>query len=98
MLEQKETRRKFRNQGNDQNYLSWWQAAIAVEESMVNDRNNYLQRKCVEAEEAATRNQSSKLFSVIRDITGKSTTNSATNVSKKKQKKPEVLQQIEMSL
>ena len=54
---------------------------------MVNGRNNYLQRKCVEAEEAATRNQSSKLFSVIRDITGKSTTNSATNVNKKKTKK-----------
>ena len=53
----KKKRRKFRNHRNDHNYLSGRQAAIAVEESMVNDKNNYLQQKFVEAKEAATRNQ-----------------------------------------
>ena len=38
MLKQKETRRKFRNHRNDQNYLLQCQAAIAVEDSMVNDK------------------------------------------------------------
>ena len=60
---------------------------------MVNDRNNYLQQKCVEAKEAATENQSSKVFSIIRDITEKSPISSATNVNKK----TEILQHIEMS-
>ena len=52
MVETKETRRKFRNYRNYNNYL-WQQAAIAVEESMVNDKNNYLQQKYVEVEEVA---------------------------------------------
>ena len=53
MVETKETHRKFRNYRNDNNYLSWQQAAIAVEESMVNNKNNYLQQKYVEVEEVA---------------------------------------------
>ena len=56
MLERKQIRRKFRNIRNDHNYLSWRQATIAVEESLVNEKNNYLRQKCVEVEEAVTRN------------------------------------------
>ena len=37
---------------------------------------------------AATPNQSSKVFSIIRDITGKSTTNSAINVNKRNEDPP----------
>ena len=59
------------------------QAAVAVEESMVNDKNNYLQQRYVEAKEAATRNQTYKVFSIIRGITGKSITNSAIKVNKR---------------
>ena len=41
MLEQKETRIRFTNHKKSHNYLSWQQAAIAVEESVVNDKKNY---------------------------------------------------------
>ena len=81
MLERIETRRKFRNHRHDHNELSWRQAAITVEKSVVNDKANSLRQTCVEAEEAQTRNQSSKVFSIIRDLT-KSITNSATNMNK----------------
>ena len=40
MLRQKETCRKFRNYRNDHNYLSYCQAAITVEDSMVNNKTN----------------------------------------------------------
>ena len=40
MLRQKETCRKFRNYRNDHNYLSCCQAAITVEDSMVNNKTN----------------------------------------------------------
>ena len=40
MLKQRETRRKFRNHRNDHNYLLQCQAAIAVEDSMVNDKTH----------------------------------------------------------
>ena len=83
MFERKKNRRKFRNHRNDHNYLSVRQAAVAVEESMVNDKNNYLQQRYVEAKEAATRNQTYKVFSIIRGITGKSITNSAIKVNKR---------------
>ena len=49
MLKQKETRTKFRNSRNDHNYLSQCQVAIAVEDSMANDKTN----QYVEAEKAA---------------------------------------------
>ena len=45
MLEQKESRIRFTNQRNSYNYLSWQQAAIAVEESMINDKTNYQPQK-----------------------------------------------------
>ena len=51
--------------------------------SMVNDKNNYPQQKCVEPKEVATRNQSSQVLSIIRNITRKSTTSSATNMNKR---------------
>ena len=63
-------------------------ATIAVEESLVSNKNKYLQQKCFEAKEAATQNQPSKDFSIIRDITGKSTINSATNVNKRNRDLP----------
>ena len=63
--------------------MSWQQPAMAVEESMVNDKNNYQQQKYVEAIETATQKQSSKVFSIIRDTTGKLTASSATNVNKR---------------
>ena len=40
MFRQKETCRKFRNYRNDHNYLSYCQAAITVEDSMVNNKTN----------------------------------------------------------
>ena len=49
MLKQKETRRKFRDPRNDHNYLSQCQVAIAVEDSMVNEKTN----QYVEAQKAA---------------------------------------------
>ena len=57
MQEQQRARTNFRNHRNDQNYLSWRQAAIAVEESLANDKTSYLQQKCSEAEEASRQNQ-----------------------------------------
>ena len=83
MIKQKETDIKFGNHRNNHNYLPWQQAAITVDESTVNDKTNYLQQNCVEAEESPTQNQSSKAFPTLRDITGKSTTSSATNVSRR---------------
>ena len=67
----------------NKNYFSWQQAAIAAEESIVNGKINHLQQKCVEAEEAATQNQPSKVFSIIGDILAKWTTNSVTKVNKR---------------
>ena len=49
----------------------------------MNGKINHLQQKCVEAEEAATQNQPSKIFSIIGDILAKSTTNSVTKVNKR---------------
>ena len=54
-----------------------------LKNEMMTKKTNCLHQRCVEAAEAAIRNQSLKLFSIIRDITGKLTTNSVTNVNKR---------------
>lgn len=61
---------------------------MTAEESLANDKTIFLHQKCMEAENASKLNQSSKVYSIIRDITRKSTVNSAMLVNKRNGEPP----------
>ena len=54
-----------------------------TDESFENDQQIFHENKCLQAEEEAHFNRSSKVYSIIRDILGKSTTNTAKLVNKR---------------
>ena len=66
-------RNKYRNYRNQENYDNWREAAKLTGVSFENDRQQFLENKCLQAEQAAHPNQSSKVYFIIRDISGKST-------------------------
>ena len=68
---------KCRNHKNQENYDNRREATKLTDESFENDHQQFLENKCLQVEEAAHFNQSSKVYSIIRDISGKSTTNTA---------------------
>ena len=70
-------RNKYRNPRNQDNDDNWREPAKLTDESFENDHQQFLENKCFLAEEAAHLNQSSKVYSMIKDISGKSTTNTA---------------------
>ena len=75
-------RNKYRNHRNQEIYGNWREAAKLTDESTENDNQQFLENKCLQAEEAAHFNQLSKVYSTIRDILRKSTTNTTTLVNK----------------
>ena len=55
-----------------------------TDESFENDQQIFHENKCLQAEEEEAHfNRSSKVYSIIRDILGKSTTNTAKLVNKR---------------
>ena len=81
-------RNKYRNHRNQENYDNWREAARLTNEFFENDHQQFLENRCLQAEQAAHLNQSSKVYSLIRDISGKSTTDTAKLVSKRNGKSP----------
>ena len=75
-------RNKYRNHRTQENYLNWREAARLADESFENDQQRFLEYKCNQAEEASHLNQSSKVYSIIRKISGKSATNTAKLANK----------------
>ena len=66
-------RNRYRNHRNSENYENWKDAARMTDESFEDDKQKFLEHKCQQAEEASQLNQSSRVYSIIRDISGKST-------------------------
>ena len=60
----------YRNHRNQENYDNWREAAKLTDESFENDHQQFLENKYLQAEEAPHLNQSSKVYSIIRDISG----------------------------
>ena len=75
-------RNKYGNHRNQKNYDNWREAAKLTDESFENDHQHFLENKCLQAEEADHLNQSSKVYSIIRDILEKSTRNTVNLVNK----------------
>ena len=75
-------RNKYRNHKNQEIYCNWREAAKLTDESTENDNQQFLENKCLQAEEAAHLNQLSNVYYIIRDILGKSITNTAILVNK----------------
>ena len=67
-------RNNYRNHRNRENYNSWREAAKLIDESFENDQQRFFENKCLQAEDAAYLAQSSKVYSITRDISGKSIT------------------------
>ena len=59
-----------------------------TDESFENDQQKFHENKFLQAEEEAHFNRSSKVYSIIRDISGKSTTNTAKLVNKRNRESP----------
>ena len=59
-----------------------------TDESFENDQQKFHENKCLQAEEEAHFNRSSKVYSIIRDISGKSTANTAKLVNKRNRVSP----------
>ena len=76
-------RNKYRNHGNQKKYCNCRKAAKLTDESFKNDHQQFLENKSLKAKEAAHLNQSSQVYSIIKDILGKSTTNTAKLVNKR---------------
>ena len=81
-------RNKYRNHRNQENYDNWREAAKLTGVSFENDRQQFLENKCLQAEEAAHPNQSSKVYFIIRGISGKSTINTAKLVNTRNGESP----------
>ena len=81
-------RNKYRNHRNQENCGNWSEAAKLTDESFENDEQQFFENKCLQVEEAAHLNQSSKVYSIIRDISGKSTTNTVKLVNKQNGESP----------
>ena len=59
-----------------------------TDDSFENDHQKFFENKCFQAEEAAHINQSSKVDSIVRDTSRKSTTNTAKLVNKRNTESP----------
>ena len=59
-----------------------------TDESFENEQQKFHENKCLQAEEEAHFNRSSKVYSIIRDISGKSTTNAAKLINKRNRESP----------
>ena len=81
-------RNKYRNHRNQENYDNWREAAKLTGVSFENDRQQFLENKCLQAEEAVHPNQSSKVYFIIRGISGKSTINTAKLVNTRNGESP----------
>ena len=81
-------RNRYRNHRNSENYENWKDAARMTNESFEDDKQKFLEHKCQQAEEASQLNQSSRVYSIIRDISGKSTKNTAMLVNKQNGESP----------
>ena len=81
-------RNKYRNHRTQENYLSWRKAARLADESFENDQQRFLEYKCNQAEEVSHLNQSNKVYSITREISGKSATTTAKLVNKQNGQPP----------
>ena len=81
-------RNKYRNHRTQENYLNWREAARLEDESLENVQQLFLEYKCNQAEEEFHLNQSSTVYSIIKEISGKSAINTAKLVNKQNGQPP----------
>lgn len=81
-------RNNYRSHRNWDKFNYWKEARKLTDESFENDQQRFLENKCLQAGDAGYLAQSSKVYSITRDISGKSITDTAKLVTKQNYEPP----------